>query len=102
MPEVATLAYRWRAYDYETRQRRPLYEPIGGFWVGCSIEGLMALGTVRFFERGRVETTINGARYQIELYRSPDGRSLRTFFPRFLGLRVSSPVSALSRSTAGL
>ena len=46
----------------------------------------MALGTVRFFERGRVETTINGARYQIELYRSPDGRSLRTFFPRFLGL----------------
>jgi poly(U)-specific endoribonuclease len=86
VPEVATLAYRWRAYDYETRQRRPLYEPIGGFWVGCSIEGLMALGTVRFFECGRGETTINGARYQIELYRSPDGRSLRTFFPRFLGL----------------
>ena len=86
VPEVATLAYRWRAYDYETRQRRPLYEPIGGFWIGCSIEGLMALGTVRFFERGRVETAINGARYQIELYRSPDGRSLRTFFPRFLGL----------------
>ena len=46
----------------------------------------MALGTGRFFERGRVETTINGARYRIELYRSPDGRSLRTFFPRFLGL----------------
>ena len=84
-PEVATLAYRWHAYDYDTRQRRPLYEPIGGFWVGCSIEGLMALGTVRFFERGRVETTINGARYQIELYRSPDDRSLRTFFPRFRG-----------------
>jgi poly(U)-specific endoribonuclease len=85
MPEVTTLAYDWRAYDYETGQRRPLYEPIGGFWVGCSIEGLMALGTVRFFERGRIETAINGARYQIELYRSPDGRSLRTFFPRFLG-----------------
>ena len=102
VPEVATLAYRWRAYDYETRQRRPLYEPIGGFWVGCSIEGLLALGTVRFFERGRVETTINGARYQIELYRSPDGRSLRTFFPRFLGPRMSSSVSRLSRSAAGL
>ena len=102
VPEVATLAYRWDAYDHETGQRRPLYEPIGGFWVGCSIEGLMALGTVRFFERGRVETAINGARYQIELYRSPDGRSLRTFFPRFLGPRVSRAVSRLSRSAAGL
>jgi poly(U)-specific endoribonuclease len=84
--EVVTLAYSWDAYDVETRQRRRLYNPIGGFWVGCSIEGLLALGTVRFFERGRIETTINGARYEIELYRSPDGRSLRTFFPRFLGV----------------
>jgi poly(U)-specific endoribonuclease len=86
VPEVATFAYRWDAYDYDTGQRRALYEPIGGFWVGCSIEGLTALGLVRFFERGRIETAINGARYRIELYRSPDGRSLRTFFPRFLGL----------------
>jgi poly(U)-specific endoribonuclease len=86
VPEVVTLAYSWDAYDVETGQRRALYNPIGGFWVGCSIEGLLALGTVRFFERGRIETTINGARYEIELHRSPDGRSLRTFFPRFLGL----------------
>ena len=86
VPEVVTLAYGWDAYDFETGQRRGLYNPIGGFWVGCSIEGLLALGTVRFFERGRIETAINGARYQVELYRSPDGRSLRTFFPRFLGL----------------
>ena len=86
VPEVVTLAYRWRAYDFESGRRRDLYKPIGGFWVGCSIEGLMALGMVRFFEHGRIETTINGARYEIELHRSPDGRSLRTFFPRFLGL----------------
>jgi poly(U)-specific endoribonuclease len=83
---MATVAYDWDAYDYETGQRRSLYNPIGGFWNGCSIEGLMALGTVRFFERGRVETAIEGAHYEIELYRSPDGRSLRTSFPRFLGL----------------
>jgi hypothetical protein len=86
VPEVVTLAYGWDAYDFETGRRRALYKPIGGFWVGCSIEGLMALGTVRFFERGHIETTINDARYQVELHRSPDGRSLRTFFPRFLGL----------------
>jgi poly(U)-specific endoribonuclease len=86
VPEVVTLAYRWDAYDAESGQRRALYNPIGGFWVGCSIEGLMALALVRFFQRGRIETTINGARYEVELYRSPDGRSLRTCFPRFLGL----------------
>ena len=86
VPEVVTLAYSWHAYAFESGQRRTLYKPIGGFWVGCSIEGLLALGTVRFFEHGRVETVINDARYHVELYRSPDGRSLRTFFPRFLGL----------------
>jgi poly(U)-specific endoribonuclease len=86
VPEVATFAYGWDAYDYETGQRRALYEPIGGFWVGCSIEGLMALGLVRFLEHGRIETTLNGARYRVELYRSPDGRSVRTFFPRFVRL----------------
>ena len=86
VPEVVTLAYRWAAYDFETGQRRTLYNPIGGFWVGCSIEGLLALGTARFFEHGRIETAINGARYQVKLYRSPDNRSLRTFFPRFLGM----------------
>jgi hypothetical protein len=39
-----------------------------------------------FLARGPVEATINGARYQIDLYRSEDGQSLRTTFPRFLGL----------------
>jgi len=86
VPEVATLAYRWDAYDPEGGVRRPLTQAIGGFWVGCSIEGLMALGTVRFFAPGPVEALINGARYQLDLYRSPDGHSLRTTFPRFLGL----------------
>ena len=86
VPEVATLAHRWHAFDLESGARRSLRQAIGGFWVGCSVEGLMALGTVRFFERGRVEATINGARYGIDLWRSDDGRSLRTTFPRFLGL----------------
>ncbi len=67
VPEVVTLSYRWDAFDAEAGVRRPLVQPIGGFWVGCSVEGLMALGTARFFERGRVEATINGARYEIDL-----------------------------------
>lgn len=85
VPEVVTLAYRWHARDPETGETRPLFKPIGGFWVGCSAEGLMALGTVRCLARGPVETEINGTRYALELYRSPDGRRLRTFFPRLLG-----------------
>lgn len=84
VPEVVTLAFRWHAED--DGGRRPLYKPIGGFWVGCSVEGLMALGLVRFFARGRVEATINRGRYLVDLHRSPDGQSIRTFFPRFLGL----------------
>jgi poly(U)-specific endoribonuclease len=83
VPEVITLAFRWHAEDDGVP--RPLYEPIGGFWVGCSVEGLMALGLVRFFERGRIEATINDGRYLVDLHRSPDGQSIRTFFPRFLG-----------------
>ncbi|MEM7022246.1 MAG: twin-arginine translocation signal domain-containing protein [Pseudomonadota bacterium] len=84
--EVVTLAHRWDARDPETGAGRTLEQAIGGFWVGCSVEGLMALGTVRFFAPGPAEAVINGARYQIDLYRSPDGQSLRTTFPRFLGL----------------
>ncbi len=86
VPEVLTLAFRWRAPEAGTSAQRPIYKPVGSFWVGCSIEGLMALGTLRFFERGPVTATINRGRYQLDLYRSPDNQSLRTFFPELIGL----------------
>jgi len=85
LPEVVTLAFRWHAQDFDAGVKRALYKPVGGFFVGCSVEGLLALGLVRFFARGRVETVINGGRYEIDLYRSPDGRSVRSCFPRLLG-----------------
>jgi hypothetical protein len=85
-PEVVTLGYRWRARDQDTAADRPLFKPTGGFWVGCSTEGLMALGTVRFFQRGYAEAVINRGRYEIELYRSPDRKSLRTYFPKLIGV----------------
>lgn len=86
VPDVVTLAYRWRAEDRDAGVERPLFKPTGGFWVGCSVEGLMALGVMRFFERGRGETVINRARYQIDLYKSPDRQSIRSFFPIFKGI----------------
>ena len=85
LPEVVTLSFRWHAQDFDAGVKRALYKPVGGFFVGCSVEGLLALGLVRFFTRGRVETTINRGRYELDLYRSPDGRSLRSCFPRLLG-----------------
>ena len=85
-PEVVTLSYRWRAEDHDWGEERPLFKPTGGFWVGCSVEGLMALGLIRFFERGPVETVINRVRYEIDLYKSPDQQSIRSYFPIFKGL----------------
>jgi poly(U)-specific endoribonuclease len=86
-PESVTFAYRWRAADYEARAVRPLTKPKGGFFVGCSVEGLMALGTVRAHAGARApkEAVINGARYDLKIYRSPDERHVRTFYPVFLG-----------------
>lgn len=86
-PESVTFAYRWRAADYEARAVRPLTKPKGGFFVGCSVEGLMALGTVRAHAGARApkEAVINGARYDLKVYRSPDERHVRTFYPVFLG-----------------
>lgn len=86
VPDVVTLAYRWRAQDHDTGVERPLFKPTGGFWVGCSVEGLMALGMLRFFQRGHNEAVINQARYKIDLYRSPDRQSIRSYFPIFKGL----------------
>ncbi|MGI9435483.1 MAG: hypothetical protein ACR2Q4_11755 [Geminicoccaceae bacterium] len=86
VPDVVTLGYRWRAEDHDAGIERPLFKPTGGFWVGCSVEGLMALGMIRFFQRGPVTAVINSARYEIDLYKSPDRQSIRSYFPIFKGL----------------
>ena len=90
-PEVVTLSYRWNAFDYHAQARRPLTKPTGGFWVGCSIEGLLALGTVAFVREANAprQAVINGARYGIACFNSQDGKSLRTFYPKFMGMEQS-------------
>lgn len=86
-PESVTISYRWNAPDYEAQEIRPLTKKTGGFFVGCSIEGLMAIGTVRAHLGARApkEAVINGARYDLKVFRSADDKNLRTFFPIFLG-----------------
>ena len=86
-PETVTISYRWHAPDYDREAVRPLTKKIGGFFVGCSVEGLLALGAVRAHLGARApkEAVINGARYSMKLFRSSNGRHVRTFYPVFLG-----------------
>lgn len=86
-PESVTISYRWHAPDYDANAYRPLFKKIGGFFVGCSVEGLMALGTVRAHKgvRASAVAVIEGARYDMKLFHSPNGQHIRTFYPIFLG-----------------
>lgn len=86
-PESVTISYRWNAPDYENNRIRNLSKNIGGFFVGCSVEGLMALGTVLAHRGVRAPKTavIEGARYDMKLFHSGNGKHIRTFFPIFLG-----------------
>ena len=87
-PESVTLKFKWNAPDYERGGvLRPLTKRIGGFFVGCSVEGLMALGTVRAHLGAEAPTraVIEGAEYELKLYHSPNKMHIRTFYPMFKG-----------------
>jgi poly(U)-specific endoribonuclease len=86
-PESVTISYKWNAPDYDRGALRPLTKPKGGFFVGCSVEGLMAIGAVRAHLAARApkEAVINGARYDLKLFRSANNQNIRTFYPVFLG-----------------
>jgi hypothetical protein len=86
-PESVTISFKWDAPDYDRGATRPLTKPKGGFFVGCSVEGLMAIGAVRAHLGARApkEAVINGARYDLKLFRSANNQNIRTFYPVFLG-----------------
>ena len=98
VPEVSTLSYKWDAFDYDAQKYRPLYKKIGGFFNGCSVEGLMALGTVRFLGEGRApkEAVINNALYNMKVFRSSNGKHMRTFYPEFVQLESGNSPSDLT------
>jgi len=85
-PESVTISYRWFAPDYEAEALRPLFKKIGGFFVGCSIEGLLAMGTVRghLGINAPRKAVINGGEYDMKLFHSENRQHIRTFFPVFL------------------
>jgi poly(U)-specific endoribonuclease len=92
-PESVTISYKWLAPDYDRKKLRPLTKPTGGFFVGCSVEGLMAMGSVRAHLGARApkEAVINGARYDLKVFHSPNRQHVRTFYPMFLGAAAQVP-----------
>ncbi len=94
-PESVTISFKWDAPDYERGVLRPLTKPKGGFFVGCSVEGLMAMGTVRAHLGARAPkmAVINGALYDMKMFRSNDNQHIRTFYPIYKGPAGEIPVA---------
>lgn len=99
-PDVVTLSYVWRAFDYEANAYRHLIKPTGGFWVGPSVEGLMALGTVRFLRDVNAprQAVINGHRYKLTVFPGGTPHTLRSFFPEYVAPAVDAPMEKMLAS----
>lgn len=83
VPDVITFAFTLEASDVQTDSTL-LYKPKGGFFIGISPEGLLALGAARFADTLSEHHTIelNNQNYDLALY-SFGKRSMRTFFPMY-------------------
>lgn len=79
IPEVVTMDFKWKLSDGVTTLTK---EPKGGFLVGLSVEGLMAMGIVRAMSpSGTVTTSIQGASIDFKMYK--DAGRINTFYPVF-------------------
>jgi poly(U)-specific endoribonuclease len=85
-PHVITIGYHLNAFDFNKRRFIKIIKKRCAFFVGLSAEGLLALGTVRAMpqEFAPEDFIINDVHYKLELFRSPDGKSIRTFYPIYL------------------
>ncbi|NHM30242.1 hypothetical protein [Neobacillus terrae] len=82
-PIVVTISFHLKAYDFAKRRFIKIFKKKCAFFVGLSPEGLLAMGTVRAMPNAPVNSLINGVTYTLELIKSPDGKSIRTFYPVF-------------------
>jgi len=98
VPESACISFEWDSFDMAQGKKITETKKKGGFFIGCSIEGLMAMGTVRF-RGGDSSATINGHGYKLLCFPSGDKRSLRTFYPSLNEPQVESPSSPKTPST---
>lgn len=96
-PDVVTLQMIWNLTDINGNGIAQLFKKKGGFFVGPSPECELVMGAVAFYEsvhgrlvQDRRAASINGARYNLVLYRSTTaqgsrGDFIRSFYPEFLG-----------------
>lgn len=84
-PCIMQVNYHLKAFDRDKRHHINMVKKKCAFFVGNSTEGLLALGTVRALLHPDVPDSllINGTKYKLELFMSPDGKSIRTFYPVF-------------------
>lgn len=82
-PDAIIVGFHLRAYDYEKRRFIKILKKKCAFFAGISAEGLLALGTVRSIgQQDALERiSVNNRHYDLELFMSPDGKSIRTFYP---------------------
>jgi len=88
-PDSVTLSHIWYAIDYETDDLRTtrLFKPVGGGFIGCSPEGMIALGLVAFYDPRRTKSAvINNAKYEMVLIKAgPNRAHINTFYNKFGG-----------------
>jgi poly(U)-specific endoribonuclease len=86
-PDVVTLQFKEQVFSYQDQAFRPLFKNVGGFWIGPSPAGLMAIGVAGFVRGGQViPTLINKVNYKITLFKSNDSQNLRTCYPVFVNM----------------
>lgn len=85
IPNVVTVGYHLHAYDSDKKRFTRIIKKRCAFFVGISAEGLLALGAVRALPKEHLPENfvMNGVRYKLELFMSPDGKSIRTFYPKY-------------------
>jgi len=89
-PNAVTFRYEWDAFDFENGGTEKLYKSTGGFDVGYSAEGLIALGMVCFYDPRSVKTTvIDNVKLEYKLFKAgPGDSSINTFYSMFKGLTL--------------
>lgn len=94
-PHVITISYHLNAADHHKKNTVQISKKRCTYLIGISAEGLLALGTVRALGKERAPDYfyINDIPFKFELIMSPDGKSIRTFYPSYTSSQQNEDLS---------